>query len=82
MKFLEEIDRLQRLHRLIRLKATGTPSQLASRLQVSERTVYNEVETLRALGAPIKYCKVRQSYFYAYDIELMLGIVKPQRSVQ
>jgi predicted DNA-binding transcriptional regulator YafY len=73
MKFLQEIERLQRLDRLIRLKATGTPSELAYRLNVSERTVYNQIDTLRALGAPVSFCKSKQSYFYLYDVEIHLG---------
>ena len=76
MKFLEEIERLKRLDQLIRLKATGTPAQLASRLHVSERTVYNEILTLRLLGAPVEFCKVRNSYFYSYEVEVRLCVVK------
>ena len=78
MKFLEEIERLKRLDRLIRMKATGTPVQLASRLNISERTVYNEIDTLRLLGAPIEFCKARNSYCYAYPVKLQLGIEKAQ----
>ena len=78
MKFLDEIERLKRLDCLIRLKATGTPVQLASRLNISERTVYNEIDTLRLLGAPIEFCKTHNSYCYAYPVKLQLGIVAMQ----
>ena len=78
MKFLEEIERLKRLDRLIRMKTTGTPAQLASRLHVSERTVYNEIDTLRLLGAPINFSKVYNSYCYAYPVKLQLGVEKSQ----
>ncbi len=76
MKFLEEIERLKRLDQLIRLKATGTPAQLASRLHISERTVYKEIDTLRLLGAPVEFCKVRNSYCYSYEVEVRLCVVK------
>ena len=82
MKFLEEIDRLKRLDRLIRLKATGTPAQLATRLAISERTIFNEIDTLRAMGAPIVFCKIRQSYCYVYEIELLFGVVKPLKRAE
>ena len=64
MKFIEQIQTLERLDQLIRLKATGTPSELASRLNVSERTAYNLIEALRDLGVVISYCKQKKSYYY------------------
>ena len=76
MKFLEEIERLKRLDRLIRLKATGTPTQLASRLAVSERTVFNEIDILRSLGAPVEFCKTRRSYYYEHEVTIEFGLIR------
>ena len=59
MKFLEQMQLLERIDQLIKLKATGTPAELAARLGVSERTVYNILETLRDLGVAINYNKQR-----------------------
>ena len=78
MRFLDEIQRLKRIDQLIRLKATGTPVQLASRLNISERTVYNEIDTLRLLGAPVEFNKERNSYCYTYPVKLQLGVEKAQ----
>ncbi len=64
MKFLEQIQQLERLDQLIRLKATGSPKDLAEKLEVSERSVYNFMEVMRCLGADIKYCSQRNSYCY------------------
>ncbi len=64
MKFLEQIHLLERLDQLIRLKATGSPKDLAEKLEVSERSVYNFMEVMRNLGADIKYCQHRNSYYY------------------
>ena len=75
MKFLEEIERLKRLDQLIRLKATGTPAQLASRLGVSERTIFNQIELLRSMDAPIGFCKTRESYYYEYEVRVEFGVV-------
>jgi predicted DNA-binding transcriptional regulator YafY len=74
MKFIEEIELLKRLDQLIRLKATGTPTQLASRLNVSERTIFNQIDTLRILGAPIKFCKKEKCYYYVYDVKLLFAV--------
>jgi len=57
-------DRLQNIDRLIRIKATGTPHQFAQRLDISERLLYKYLSTMKELGAPIIYCKNRQSYYY------------------
>lgn len=70
MTFLERLRTLDRLHNLIRLKATGSPQQLAQRLQVSKRTIFNLLEDLRTFGAEIAYCKYTQSYYYAEPIHL------------
>jgi hypothetical protein len=49
---------------LIRMRATGAPKDLARRLEVSERTVYNIMENLRDLGIDLYYCEARRSYCY------------------
>jgi len=56
--------RLVRIDYLIRIKGTGTPSQLASRLEVGERTIYEYINIMKALGAPIQYSRQRRSYYY------------------
>jgi len=58
------LERLQRIDQLIRLKATGTPRELANKLGVSKRTVYEYIQTLKDMDAPICYCKVSRSYVY------------------
>lgn len=58
------LSRLQNLDRLIRIKATGTPQQLADKLSISERTLYETLELMKDLGAPIKYCRHSQRYYY------------------
>jgi predicted DNA-binding transcriptional regulator YafY len=63
------LDRLQTIDHLIRIKGTGTPKQLAQRLCISERTLYEILALMKDKGAPIKYCKTRQSYYYQTDGE-------------
>jgi len=40
MNFLDQLERLKRINQLIKMKATGTPQQLARKLELSERRVY------------------------------------------
>ncbi len=64
MKLFEEINLLERLDQLIRLKATGTPCELAKKLELSEREVYRIIAELRLKDIKIAYCKKRCSYYY------------------
>ncbi len=68
MKLLEKLNTLERLDQLIRMKATGTPKELARRLEVSERQVYNLVNDLRTMGAEISFNQCRGSYQYDAEI--------------
>ncbi len=74
MKFLDALQRLQRLDRLIRTKATGDIKSLADKLEVSERTAYNLLDHLRELGAEIEYCHNRHSYHYPNGTGLQIKI--------
>lgn len=60
----EIIDRLSRLDHLIRIKGTGTPAQLAERLNLSERSIYDYINFMKGLGCPIRFDSYRESYFY------------------
>ncbi len=54
-----------RIHELITTKQTGTPKELAEKLELSERTVYNYVAYMREeLQAPIVYDLILSSYCY------------------
>lgn len=59
------LNRLERLDYLIRSRATGTPQELAERLEISERRLYDILNEMRDLGAPIKYSKTLRTYYYA-----------------
>ena len=60
----EIFNRITRIDNLIRMKATGTPAQLAERLGMSERSVYEYISLMKDLGAPIKFDSYRESYYY------------------
>ncbi len=70
MSFLSKVSVICRLHSLIKRKATGTPAQLKSKLGVSRATVFNYIDILKQLGAPVYYCHNRQSYCYEHEFLL------------
>ncbi|WP_423147018.1 hypothetical protein [Rubrolithibacter danxiaensis] len=64
---LQFFIRLETVDFLIRTKSTGSPSELASHLNISQRAMYDFLDVMRALGADIKYCKTSKSYLYTND---------------
>ncbi|GAA4848275.1 winged helix-turn-helix transcriptional regulator [Algivirga pacifica] len=69
MSILRLIARYERVHELIKRKATGSPKELAQRLEVSPSTVKIIIRELIQLGGPIKYCYFSQSYVYTEQVE-------------
>lgn len=58
------IERINTIDRLIKIRGTGAPYKLAEKLNISERTLYYYISFLKDNGAPIRYCHIRQSYYY------------------
>jgi len=56
-----------RLIKLIALKCTGSPAELAFMLGVSERTIKRFIKELREDGYDIWFCPVRRSYVNGLD---------------
>ncbi len=50
------------LKELVKKEATGSPAELAIRLNISERMVYRYVSYLNTHDDKIKYCKKRKTY--------------------
>jgi hypothetical protein len=74
MSLLKYVERLKRMDDLIRRKATGTPKEFANRLGIKKTMLMEELQELKALGAEIAYCKVRESYHYTDTFILRIGI--------
>jgi hypothetical protein len=74
MNATKYLERIERIDALIRRQNTGTPKNLADKLEISERQVYNCIEELRNLGLPIEYCRNRQTYYYGEALKLHIGI--------
>lgn len=72
----KQINRLQQLDQLIRQKRTGSADDLAQRLNLSRRQVYNWIDQLRDLGLEIEYNRGIQSFYYvkSYKVSIVIGI--------
>ena len=58
------IERFEKIDYLIAKKSTGSPSEFAKKLDISESTLYEYLNELKVKGAPILYNKYKATYFY------------------
>ncbi len=81
MNLIEKINLLERVHNLIRRKATGDPKSLAFRLQVSERTVFNIIKVMKEMDAPIYFCRNKNSFCYERDVNFSIGFTSSAETI-
>lgn len=74
MKNLKTLERLQHLHVLITNEKTGPPKEIATLMQISERSIHLLLEQLRDYNAVICYSRSRKTYYYCEDFELHVSI--------
>lgn len=75
MRFIEKLKVIERVDGLIRRKATGTADELSTKLGVSRRTVYEIINLMKEMDAPINYCPNRKSFYYRYECDLVIGFM-------
>ncbi|NOU61601.1 HTH domain-containing protein [Marinifilum caeruleilacunae] len=64
MNYETLLTREKHLKKLIEQESTGTPEQLASKLNTSVSAIYRLIRTLKKLGEEIGYSKIKQTYYY------------------
>jgi len=72
MKAITQLERLKKMNRLIKTEHTGKPEEFARQLGVCQSHLFNLIDDLKIMGAPIRYSRTRQTYFYAKDFEIKL----------
>ena len=70
------IQRLNRLDHLISLKRTGNPSECATKMGVSERSLYDYLKLIKDMGAPVRFSRARGTYYYDVDGNFRIGFVQ------
>ncbi|GAB4236176.1 MAG: hypothetical protein Tsb0034_10720 [Ekhidna sp.] len=80
MNFIRQIERLKRLNKLIEQEQTGTPDELAARLGIKRRTLYDLLENIKALGAEVEYDRKSKTFYYRnnhkIDIDFSLHVLR------
>jgi len=82
MTFIEKIQQMDRVDALIRRKATGSPKELAKRLETSERFVYKLIKLMKDLGAPIYFDIDSNSYCYDEEIVFSIGFQLKKKQIK
>ncbi len=72
----QQLGLIARMDMLIRMQATGSPKQFASRLGISKTTLYRVLNTMKELEAPIRYDNTIQSFVYAEPVGFEFGFYK------
>lgn len=68
------LNRIEQLDALIRQKRTGSPKDLAVKLNISERWLYILLDELKTeLDCPIRYSRHRRSYIYEKPGRIVIG---------
>jgi len=80
-KLFNQIKLIERIDQLIRLRATGSPKEIAVKFNISESTVYRLIETIKELGAPVEYSLGYQSYFYSEKVNFLCGFFSRELSL-
>ncbi|GLU55972.1 HTH domain-containing protein [Dyadobacter frigoris] len=79
MNLTKYFERFERLHGMIRRKATGSPAELAAKLDLSERAVFEYIRAMREMGAPIVFCPIRRTYCYEREVQFSIGFKELSR---
>lgn len=69
------LNRLQFLDQLIRQQRTGNAQELAEKLHIRRRHVYNLLDNLKDIGLEIEYSREKKSFIYPrpFQLTIILG---------
>ena len=77
MSLLNDIPRLKKLDRLIRFGATGSPDELAEKMNVSRATIFRVIARYKEeFDAPVYFDKRINSYCYEYPGKLIVRFIE------
>ena len=73
---------MERIDQLVRMRATGTPVELAKRLGISKTTLYRTIKIMKALNAPLEYDTKEQSFIYIKAVGFQFGFFIKERKTK
>lgn len=72
-KLTKIIELIERIDKMIARKATGSPQELAERLNISRASLHRVIDVMKFFGAPIEYRISCQSYIYTCEVAFYCG---------
>ncbi|GHV50121.1 hypothetical protein FACS1894181_10270 [Bacteroidia bacterium] len=73
MILFKQIELLERAHKLIDRSHTGSPKDFARQLGISERRLYEIIDEMKMLGAPVEYSRKAETYYYTKEVEASIS---------
>lgn len=74
MLLFETIDRMHRLHLMIKREATGSADEFARRFNLKKRQLYYILDEFKDFGADIRFSRIKNSYYYGNDFDVKVTI--------
>jgi predicted DNA-binding transcriptional regulator YafY len=75
MSFSTNIQRIQQMDQLIRLKSTGTSLEFAKRIGIGRTTLFELLHIMQDMGAQISYDRKSKTYFYQGTVKFRIGFM-------
>ena len=75
MALLKYIERMKRMDRLIRMKATGSPNQFAEKMGLCKSVLLDHIKEMKNMGAPIEFDRNLNSYVYGKNVKLSINYI-------
>lgn len=75
MLLQKQLARIERIDFLIRKRATGSPKELANKLDITDRTLRSLLTQMREMGADIYYDSHKMSYSYKKPYCFFFGFI-------
>jgi hypothetical protein len=68
---MKRLYRFKLMDKLIHAESTGTPKEFAEKLSICVSYLHSQIKDLKEeYNAPIKYTRIRQTYYYDSDFSL------------
>ena len=69
MKWIDNVEFMDRVIGLIKRRSTGDSVSFAKKLDMSERNLHRLISDMRSAGFPINYCTQNRTYCFSDDVK-------------
>lgn len=73
MKLVEHFERIKKMNGMIRCGQTGTPSEFANCIGISQSHLFRCLKELEQLGMDVQYSRSLKTYYYGNSNELAIN---------